>query len=256
MSGTAQFVDATNTPLNAANLNTLLVSPTALISGGIPSVPGGLVITQPATVATINPSSGVAVAVSVAATTVSCPAGPGTAQDVYVDLLPGGTYTPVGVAHNAGAPALSNSGNCARLYFATTNAGNTAVSSITALMSTTTLVFPGSIVVGGTITSNAPTPNYPQQAVSTGGTSGSPQTNTLTYSTPGGSALPFQSVTVQNPAGSPLCTVDSTSPAPASHTSTFTVLPGETITLAVVSSVLTLHATIAGQVMLALQYFS
>lgn len=152
------------TQLAASALDVYVQAQTYLMTGGIASTATGLSVTQPATQAVINPLNGAPNYVNVAATSVPLPAGPVVSQDVYVDLDSAGAYHVTGVNHGAGAPTQNGGPNGSggfssiRLYFATTNANNTAVSSYTALAPTSPLA---AIVAMNTTGTNAGAVAFP-----------------------------------------------------------------------------------------------
>lgn len=135
---TPVFVDAVGptpgTNLNAADLNVFVQAITYRLSGGIASSASGLTVTQPACQAVISAPGSAPIYLSVASTTVPLSAGPGVSQDQYVYLLNNGTYQVVSVNHG-GSPTPPVTANIP-LYYATTNGGNTAVTSYTDVSNT------------------------------------------------------------------------------------------------------------------------
>jgi|GEM_PF-4698752 len=152
--------------LNAADLNTFVQAITYRLSGGIASSASGLTVTQPACQAVINSGAAAPLYLNVVATTVPLNAGPGTSQDQYVYLLNTGLYQVVSVNHG-GTPTPPVTANIP-LYYATTNAGNTAVSSYTDVSNTNPL--PASSGFMNLTGSNAGAVAFPSTLAVTGAT--------------------------------------------------------------------------------------
>ncbi|MDB5057281.1 MAG: hypothetical protein JWO59_753 [Chloroflexi bacterium] len=127
----------TGSPLDAAVFDALVVSGPALRSGTLPASSASLTLAMPQFQAVIN--TGLAAKlVTVPAGSLTVSGGASTDNYIYVDLS--GTYSQLAVSHGVAAPATPAGTNC--LCYATTNAGNTAISSVTRVMPTSGLPTP------------------------------------------------------------------------------------------------------------------
>ncbi|MDB5057280.1 MAG: hypothetical protein JWO59_752 [Chloroflexi bacterium] len=117
-------------PIDAATLNALQVSAPSLRSGTLPASSASLTLAMPQLKVVVNTGT-LARLVTVPAQNVTIFGGASTDNYLYLDI--NGNYSQLAVARAAAAPATPAGTNC--LCYATTNAGNTAISSVTRMIS-------------------------------------------------------------------------------------------------------------------------